>query len=444
MNQTVDRLNQRPRRGETSSGCRSRLFPSFFMGGFECSTHKLSPTKRLDLVASTRHDRFVVQDYERLLEQGIRVARDGVRWHLIEVRPGEYDFSSLEAMAHAARKTEMTVIWDLLHFGWPDHTDIFSEDFVPRFVDFATATAEWFREQTTGPYWFTPVNEISWVAWAGGSAGCINPFRRDKAWELKTQLARAAIEAAKAIRQTIPDARFTTVDPIVHVVPTPGHPEEIEMAARRNEAKFEAWDLLYGRTHAEFGGGPELFDMMGVNFYPHNEWILSEEGRGFLHVDEPGYKPFRELLAEVYARYRTPIYISETGTEDEERVPWVRYVCEEVAAAIESGVPVEGICIYPIVNHPGWVDDRHCYNGLWDYADEQGHREIYEPLEAEIRQWQQVFDAQDRDRISAHTLEETLSHEPTPHAAPDSRVLHLTGPLQGYDGKSSSRQKEGP
>jgi hypothetical protein len=81
------------------------------------------------------------------------------------------------------------------------------------------------------------------------------------------------------------------------------------------------------------------------------------------------------------------------------------------------------------VNHPGWVDDRHCYNGLWDYADEQGEREIYEPLEAEIRRWQQVFDAHDRDRISAHRLEEQLAHEPTPHAPPGSRVTHLTGPL---------------
>ena len=93
------------------------------------------------------------------------------------------------------------------------------------------------------------------------------------------------------------------------------------------------------------------------------------------------------------------------------------------------------------MNHPGWVDDRHCYNGLWDYANEQGEREIYEPLETEIRRWQQVFDAQDRDRVSAHALEEQLAHEPTPHAAPDSRVAHLTGPLQGYAGPRKHRRE---
>ena len=35
-------------------------------------------------------------------------------------------------------------------------------------------------------------------------------------------------------------------------------------------------------------------------------------------------------------------------------------------------------------NHPGWDNDRHCCNGLWDYSDETGNREIYEPLAEEI------------------------------------------------------------
>src|SRR5688500_6088141 len=82
-----------------------RLFPSFFMGGFECSTHILDNGRRLDLIKGTHHDRFVAQDYHRLMEQGLRVARDGVRWNLIETSPGHYDFSSLAPMVRAARQT---------------------------------------------------------------------------------------------------------------------------------------------------------------------------------------------------------------------------------------------------------------------------------------------------------------------------------------------------
>jgi hypothetical protein len=403
------------------------------MGGFECSTHKLSEGKRLDLIASTRHDRFALRDYRRLAEQGMRVARDGVRWHLIEKAPGRFDFSSLAPMVEAAREAEVLVMWDLLHFGWPDHYDIFDPEFVQRFKDYVGQTADWFQRHAPAPHWFTPVNEISWVAWAGGTAGCINPFATGRGLELKQQLVRCALAAIDTIRGLLPGAKFTSVDPIVHVVPTPGRPEEIPIAQRRNESKFEALEMLYGHAYPELGGRPGLFDVVGVNFYPHNEWILSEEGRGFIRTDEPHYKPFRELLADAYARFQSPLYISETGTEDEERVPWMRYVCQEVAAAIQDGIPIEGICIYPIVNHPGWIDDRHCYNGLWDYVDENGEREIYEPLEGEIHRWQQVFDARERDRISPQALEEALDRngEPTPHAGPDSRVAHLTGPLQG-------------
>jgi hypothetical protein len=36
----------------------------------------------------------------------------------------------------------------------------------------------------------------------------------------------------------------------------------------------------------------------------------------------------------------------------------------QVAAAIRLGVPVQGVCLYPIVNHPAWINNRHCHNGI--------------------------------------------------------------------------------
>jgi len=66
-----------------------------------------------------------------------------------------------------------------------------------------------------------------------------------------------------------------------------------------------------------------------------------------------------------------------------------------VMAAREAGVPVEGICLYPIANHPGWDDDRHCYNGLFDYPDANCHREIYQPLAQEIEKQRKRFGQED-------------------------------------------------
>src|SRR5438046_4671614 len=106
-----------------------RLFPTFFLGGFECSTHRLHSGRRLDVIAATKHDQFAAGDYQRLHRMGIHVAREGVRWHLVEVTPGRYDFSSVRAIAKAADATRTQVIWDLCHFGWPDDIDIFKPGF---------------------------------------------------------------------------------------------------------------------------------------------------------------------------------------------------------------------------------------------------------------------------------------------------------------------------
>jgi hypothetical protein len=63
------------------------IFKSYFMGGFECSTHRNFQRRRIDVIEATRHDVFAEADYRRLIHFGIRTARDGIRWHLIEREP---------------------------------------------------------------------------------------------------------------------------------------------------------------------------------------------------------------------------------------------------------------------------------------------------------------------------------------------------------------------
>jgi UDP-galactopyranose mutase len=39
------------------------------------------------------------------------------------------------------------------------------------------------------------------------------------------------------------------------------------------------------------------------------------------------------------------------------------------------GVPMEGVCIYPIIDRPDWEDPNHCHNsGLWDLRLNEGNR----------------------------------------------------------------------
>jgi len=378
---------------------RQPIFKSFFAGGFECSTFKRRSGQRMDFVAATQHDRFAHLDYSRLQKEGMRVAREGVRWHLVEATSGKYDFSSVLPIVRAARATGTQVIWDLCHFGWPDHLDLFKAEFVSSLTNYGAAFARWLANEMNGPGLFVPVNEISFFSWAAGDEGSMFPFVTGRGFELKAHLIRASVETMKAIWSVQPSARFVQIDPIIHVVASPRRPEERPAAEAYRVSQFQAWDMLAGRLWPELGGKEEYLDIIGVNFYPHNQWFYNLKGfrriRRFtpLKQSHPLYRPLAEMLAEVYERYHRPVLIAETGTEDDERPRWLRYLCQQTDRAISHGVPMQGICLYPILNHPGWVDDRHCYNGLWDYADEKGNREIFEPLATELGRWRKHFEA---------------------------------------------------
>jgi len=408
----------------------SSIFQSFWIGGFECSTHRLPRRKalgrfagqRLDLISSTRHDEFAFEDYSRLQEAGIRTVRDGVRWHLIEATPYRYDFSSLLPMLRAARETKTQIIWDLFHYGWPDRLSIWGSEFVDRFARFARATAKVIFEETGGPLFITPVNEISFVSWGGGDAGFLNPFAKGRGPELKAQLVRAAIAAVEAVREVDPAARITLAEPIIHIAPDPDYPEEAPAAEAYRQAQFQAWDMIVGKLNPELGGRTDYLDVIGVNYYSNNQWIHQDPNlppsrrrqSGLLPPSHPLHRPIREMLREVYERYGRPVFIAETGIEGDARPSWLRYIGQEARAAAAAGVELEGLCLYPIIDYPGWGDDRHCYTGLWGYADDEGQRPIYEPLAGELAHQRQLWDTQRREH---RAVEETVNVDEIDEAA---------------------------
>ena len=358
------------------------MFQSFIMGGFECSTHRNSRGKRLDLIESTRHEEFAEADYSRMIEIGMKTARDGVRWHLIEKEPFQYDFSSLEEQVAAAKKTGIEIIWDYFHYGFPDDLDIFSKQFIERFASFCEAVTIYLKNSLGAAPIVCPVNEISFFSWIAGDKGVFYPCAKRRGDELKIQLVRAGVAAIDEIKMVSPDSRCLFTDPAINVVPKDQSPASIRMAESYRLAQFEAFDMLSGMTEPQLGGGSERQDLIGLNYYFHNQW--RHPSRRKIPLGHPQYKPLSEILVEFYERYQKPILIAETGIEDDERAEWFRYICEQTRAAQALGVPIEGICLYPIANHPGWVDNRHCHNGLWDYPDKKGERLVHKPLADEI------------------------------------------------------------
>jgi beta-glucosidase/6-phospho-beta-glucosidase/beta-galactosidase len=372
---------------------RPSLFRSFFLGGFECSTHRRNDGRRLDLIAATRHDLLAEEDYRQVAEHGIRAVRDGVRWHLVQAGgPGQYDWSPVQALLQAASRTGTQVVWDLCHYGWPDWLDFFSADFAPRFAEYAVRFAELARAETGQAPTLCPLNEISFLAWAGGETGHFNPCTRGRGPEVKRQAVAATLAATRAMRQVVPGTRVFAVEPLVNTVGRPNVVEDIAPSEARNAGMWEAWDMLLGRQAPELGGSEDVLDAIGVNFYWNNQWWL-HEGRDAapLSVFDERWVPLRDLLAKVHAHFQRPIFVAETSIEGDRRALWLRYVAEEVREAIRAGVPVEGICLYPVLSHPGWDNDRYCPNGLLEMEPRHGRRPVHAPLARELRRQQQDF-----------------------------------------------------
>jgi hypothetical protein len=362
-------------------------FASFFQAGFECSSHRRQDGVRLDLLRATGHDKHVLGDYRQCRELGFRTLRDGLRWHLIEKVPGKYDWSSWLPALEAAEEVGMQVIWDLFHYGSPDHVDQAGGDFPERFTEFALAALEVHRSVTKRPPLVCPLNEINFLSWAVDDGYFPRVGPGEVGW-FKRQLVRTAITAARAIKQNWPGTTIVWAEPLINIAPHDRRRRTVSAAVQNLQGMYEAYDWILGLTEPELGGDPSLADVIGLNFYPHNQWYFQGPTIPMGHHE---YRPLADMLVEFSNRYGKPVLIAETGAEGSARPAWLHYVCDEVRDAQRRGTRVEGICVYPITTYPGWDNSRHAETGLLSTITSDGSRHVYEPLYEELQRQRTIM-----------------------------------------------------
>ncbi|HYE41922.1 MAG TPA: hypothetical protein VEA15_00890 [Caulobacteraceae bacterium] len=388
---------------------RDSLFPTFFLSGFECSsfdwrggTPAVGPdgpvSVRRDLACETGHDRNLLDDYALLRSLGIAVAREGANWPMIDLGGGRHDLARLDPYIEAANRHQILPIWDLCHYGYPDGLDPFSDAFVERFAAYARAVAGYVGARTRGPHFFTPINEITFFGFMAGEWGWAAPFLKTRAdrERLRLALCRADIAAVKAIREVLPGARIVHVDPLV-LVAAPRDRPDLQAAAEHETFvdTFRAFDILAGLEHPELGGGPEVLDVVGVNCYSFGQMEYRESGpHAALPPGDDRIRPLCELLVMVWERYRRPMVVAETSGLHEGRKDWLNDVVCECLAAVNKGVELHGICLFPAIDMPDWHNGRWVHNGLVDLLEDGrgGYRRV--PVEsyiAELRRWQREF-----------------------------------------------------
>ena len=372
---------------------RPGMFPTFFLSGFECSNFFWGDGVRRNLIAETGHDRHAAEDYQTLNQLGIAVAREGIQWPMVD-RGGSYDFSSLDPFIAAMNASKILPIWDLCHYGYPDDLDPFSDAFVERFAAYCRAAAAYVIPKVRGPHFFTPINEITFFSYCAGEWAWAAPYRctREDRDRLLLALSRAAIAGVKAIREIDPAARMVHIDPLVHVVAPRDRPDQIEAARRETSVNtFLAWDIICGREHPEFGGSPEILDIVGANNYSFGQMEYREKGpHAPLAPDDDRIVPLCDMLDTVWQRYRRPMIIGETSGIGHGRASWLRDVIGESLAAVRRGMDLQGICLFPAVDMPDWHSGEWVHNGICDVVEADGDlRRVPNPeYVAELRRWQ--------------------------------------------------------
>jgi hypothetical protein len=415
--QRQDKERDDPFRIETETG----IFPTFFMAGFECSTFIWKDGERKDYVALTGHDRQLAADYDRVEELGIGVVREAIRWPLVDQGQGRYDWSTVDPVVAALEQHHLLAIWDLCHYGFPDDFDPFAPADQRRYVDYCRAAAEYVVARTRGPHYFTPLNEITFFSAACTDMGWMYPFAKGKNAEMKQALCRMAIQAVKAIREVDPGARMVHVDPIVHAVPPDDRPDLSDEAWQHAYAEaYEAWDMLAGLRHPELGGAPEILDVVGVNVYHFSQAQMNaDKSREVLGPRDPRRRPLGELLRYAWERYRRPIIIGETSGYQDKRGEWLTMTMEESMRALNSGIDLQGVCLYPCVDIPDWNSGEFARIGIYDLQDTHTCERIpCEAYVAELRRWQKILDhpehvepdALDREGLGTVQLAEVRQH----------------------------------
>jgi hypothetical protein len=360
-------------------------FRSFWMGGFECTDQLNAFGHRMDFLTLTRHAERIDEDYRNLARFQIRTVREGIRWSQIEKTPYAYDWSMVAPMMESARVHGIQQVWDLCHFGFPDDLTPLHPMFARRFAALCRAFARFFRTMdATGVLIVTPINEVSFLSWLGGDVRGTSPYCVGQGWEVKYRLMKAYIEGVEALKEVDAGVRILTTEPLVAIGPGHGASEaQRERARPQHEDQFQVTEILSGRMCPELRGRPEYLDLLGYNFYYNNQWVHEPHEMLVWKDADPRWTPLHRLLQEAHRRYGRPLVLSETSHPKEDRPLWIETIASECAAALAAGVPLLGVCWYPIIDRPDWDHpDRWHQAGLWDCepgAGESGKRILHAP-----------------------------------------------------------------
>jgi beta-glucosidase/6-phospho-beta-glucosidase/beta-galactosidase len=336
-----------------------------FLGAFEST---FQPGHDRDVLETTEHDVRWREDLRLLAACHVKTVRYPLRWHRIEPEEGRYDWAQTDHVLRFMQERGMAPLVDLLHHtSYPRWLgDLSSPRFHDRFLRFVEAVAErypWLPGYTVCNEPFTTFllcgQEAVWPPYDTGVEG----FAR-----LAGNVFPAVTAATRMLRDLLPGAEHVHVEVAERHTWSNGAGEEF--ARMTNDRRFLLIDLLVGapvdptRPFVQdllAAGGEDLLtvepghvDVLGLDYYAHNQWHWSGPGRGTNVPPAPA--PLADLIEEYGQRYDLPCLLGETNIRGyaSDRASWLKYTLEQCEMARDRGVDMRGYCWFPFIDSADW------------------------------------------------------------------------------------------
>lgn len=340
------------------------------IGAFE-STYL--PRHDRDIFESTAHDVQWKQDLDLLAGCGVTRLRYPVRWHRVEADEGVFNWQDTDKVLLYLGDHGFRPIVDLVH-----HTSY------PRWLEggfadprFRTAYLRYTEEFARRYPWiqeYTLFNEPFSTLFLTGHEAIWPPYHQglDNFVAQILNVLPAVAEASRAYADLLPDAKHVWVDTCEH------HTGEgaggSAYASMANERRFLVLDSFLGKHGGrgydpdgpmagplrEAGGEklqelePGRIDVLGLDYYAHCQWHFDDKGGS---PNTPYPLPLAQQVYLYWDRYRLPCLLTETNIRGRtsDRATWFKYVLEQCERAQAMGVPLDGLCWFPVIDSTDWA-----------------------------------------------------------------------------------------